>query len=76
MKKNELNLLKKKSIEELSKIVSEKKNELLKVVASMKAGKEKNLKKAKNLKIYIAKVMTVIRNLEIVSEMKGKEGTN
>lgn len=73
MKINELKTLKKKTVGELEKSISEKKKELMKVITYMKSGREKNLKKAKNLKIDIAQTKTVLRLQEIVSNYERKE---
>lgn len=74
MKKDELNTLKKKSKSELIKILDEKKIDLLKSRAEIKAGKEKNLKKVRNMRRYIAQVKTILRLQELVEDSKsGKE---
>ena len=73
MKKDELNSLKKKNKEELNKLLEEKQVELLKVRAEMKVGKEKNLKKVKLLRKYVAQVKTVLRLQEIVSGVQLEE---
>lgn len=65
MKKKELNNLREKKLKELVKIAQERKLELAKTSAQIKAGKVKNIKKKKNLKIDIAQIMTVIREKEI-----------
>ncbi len=59
MKKKDLEGLKTKKAVELLKMVKEKKLELAKVLAMISAGREKNLKKAKNLRCEIAQILTV-----------------
>jgi ribosomal protein L29 len=74
MKINELNILKKKKSEDLVKIIADKKKELMKTITQMKAGREKNLKKAKNLKIDIAQTKTVLMLQEIAENIAKKKG--
>lgn len=68
MKKRDLNDLRKKSIEELVKKVESLKSEMLETKAKVKAGKEKNLKKAKNLKVDISQIQTIIRQKQITEK--------
>lgn len=72
MKAKDLNLLRKKEIVELKKEKDEKKKELALAYADLKAGKEKNLKKVKNLRHDIAQTLTVIREKEIIAKRKDK----
>ena len=74
MKKRELQSLATKTKEELKKLADEKELELLKVVANLKASKEKNLKKAKNVKRDLAQVMTKLREKEIIQEEEQGKG--
>jgi ribosomal protein L29 len=60
MKKKELKELKEKSVKDLLDLVKKKKIEALNATARIYAGKEKNLKKAKNLRKEIAKILTII----------------
>lgn len=60
MKSKEYKELKSKDKKELNKMVYDKKNELTKFSGSMYAGKEKNLKKGKNLRRDIAQILTVL----------------
>ena len=68
MKKKDLTSLKSKSIEELKKLVAEKK--LASETAQLKviAGQEKNLKARKNLRIEIARILTLITEKGIVEK--------
>ena len=70
MKKKDLQAFKDKKIEDLRKVVSDKQMEISKVVTEMYAGKEKNLKKTKNLKRELAQVLTLLRQKELEGEIK------
>ena len=70
MKKKDLQAFKDKKIEDLRKVVSDKQMEISKVVTEMYAGKEKNLKKTKNLKRELAQVLTLLRQKELEGETK------
>lgn len=59
MKKKNLQELRRKNKTELLKLVNTKKLELTKLTGKMYAGKEKNLKKTKNLKKEIAQILTI-----------------
>jgi len=72
MKSKDLKILRDKKIDELEKIVGDKKNDFAKAKVDQKASKEKNLKKAKNLKQEISRILTIIREKEIIEEEKGK----
>lgn len=74
MKKKDLQSLRSKSIKDLKKMVSEKKEEASETFIKMKTGQEKNLKKVKNLRTDVAQILTVIKEKEIVDEKeKAKE---
>lgn len=47
-------------------VIRAKKIELAKFLANLAAGKEKNLKKGKNLRKEIAQMMTVVREKELI----------
>jgi len=66
MKKRELSQMREKKTNELVKIVAEKKKELVTVYGRVKVGRETNLKKAKNLRLDIAQILSIIGK-------KGKE---
>ena len=68
MKKKDLQSLRSKSIEDLRKMVSEKKDEANEAFLKTKAGQEKNLKKVKNLRTDIAQILTLIKEKEIIEE--------
>lgn len=74
MKKGELTELRSKDIDELKKLVADKRLELTKVMAEIKAGREKNLKKAKNLRREIARALTLIREKELIEQESKKTG--
>lgn len=72
MKKKEFNELKSKTAKDLKKIVFTKKLEAEKSRMNTLAGKEKNLKVGKNLRREIAKILTLIREKEIVESLQPK----
>jgi ribosomal protein L29 len=59
MKSKEFEELKTKKLNELIKLLNEKRVELTKITSKMYAGREKNLKKGKMLRREIAQIMTV-----------------
>jgi ribosomal protein L29 len=65
MKKNDLQNLRSKDISKLKGMVKDKKLELIKIKSSVKAGKEKNLKRFKNKRRELAQILTLIREKEI-----------
>lgn len=73
MKKKDLNELRNKKISDLVKLVKEKKLDLTKSLIKRKTGGEKNLKKAKNLKLEIARILTIVGEKEIMEKEKGKQ---
>ena len=70
MKTKEFKDLKAKKIEELVKIVVAKKLEHALVKAKMAQGGEKNLKLAKNLRLDIARISTLITEKEFVEKIE------
>ncbi len=72
MKRKEFNDLRKKNIQELEKIALEKKLEAEKAKMKMLGGKEKNLKVRKNLAKEIAKILTLVREKEIIESLQLK----
>jgi ribosomal protein L29 len=68
MKKKDLTDLRNKKINELEKLVSKKRNELINTYAKIKAGQEKNLKKAKNIRRDVAQILTIIREKELLKK--------
>ena len=73
MKKKELNSLRSKTLAELHKMVLERKIQINKAKTDIIASREKNLKKAKNLKHELSQVFTIIRQKEIVESIKGNK---
>lgn len=69
MKRKEFTDLRAKSIKELGKIVSEKRLDAEKVKMKITGGKEKNTKVHKNLAREIAKILTLIREKEIIESL-------
>jgi ribosomal protein L29 len=73
MKKKELNELRGKSVKELRKLASDKRGEAEKVKMKIFAGKEKNLKLKRNLTREVAKILTLIREKEIIESLEVKK---
>lgn len=73
MKRKDFTDLKAKEIKELKKLISEKKLIADKTKAAISGGKEKNLKAFKNLRREIAKILTLIREKEILESLQPKE---
>lgn len=73
MKRKDFIELKSKSIKELTVLVSGKKAEAAKKKMESLAGKEKNLKSFKNLRSEIVKILTLIREKEILEKIKPQE---
>jgi len=71
MKKKDLKDLRIKSISDLKKVLKEKRQQLAEIGIKNKTGEEKNLKKAKNLRIEIAQISTITGEKEIL-EKEGK----
>ena len=65
MKRKDLVDLKTKEVKDLNKISVDKKAELEKVMVNVSVGKEKNLKKAKNLRRDISQILTIVSEKEI-----------
>lgn len=75
MKKTEFKNLKSKKTEELKKMAIEKRLEIVKTKAKIAAGQEKNLRKARNLRKELAQILTVVKEMEIVSKLESKDGS-
>ncbi len=73
MKTKELKKLRGKDIKELEGMVIEKRRDLTNAYANRKASNESNLKVVKNTKYDIAQLLTVIREKEIVQNIKEEE---
>ena len=65
MKKNDFKNIKTKKVEDLKKMVSEKKLELMKLLSNKASKGEKNLKKGRNLKKEIAQILTLVREKKL-----------
>ena len=72
MKTRELTSLRKKSPDEIKSLLEQKKFEAVESFAKMKAGQEKNLKRAKNLKREIAQIMTVFQEYNLSKKLDEK----
>ena len=77
MKKKDLQTLREKNIDELTKIVDKKKVEFNKAQAKITTANEKNLKKPKNLRHEISQILSIIRERELMENfaLKEKEST-
>ena len=73
MKTKEYKDLKVKEIKDLSKILNEKRKSLGKILLDIKSGSEKNLKRGMNLKKEIAKILTLIKEKEILEKIKNED---
>jgi ribosomal protein L29 len=69
MKRKELTTLRGKTKEELMKIVIAKKLEADKTKMKIIGGKEKNVKVGRNLSREIAKILTLVREKEIIESL-------
>jgi ribosomal protein L29 len=73
MKKKDFKDLNAKETKDLVKMVVAKKDDLAKIIPNLKAGKEKNLKKSKNLKKEIAQLLTLIQEKEVMKKETAKQ---
>lgn len=73
MKKRDLKELRVKKTEEIIKMVSDRKAELVKLAIKVKSGEEKNLKKMKNIRGEIARLLTITKEKELIEEEVKKE---
>jgi ribosomal protein L29 len=73
MKRKEFKELRTKTVVELRKLVLAKKLEAEKAKMKNLSGKEKNLKVHKNLSGEIAKILTLIREKEIIESLEPKK---
>ena len=70
MKRKDFKELKGKTIKELVKLASDKKAEAVKNKMKVLGGKEKNLKVYRNFRREIAKILTLIREKEILEKVQ------
>lgn len=68
MKKKDLGELRNKELKDLKKLSLEKAKEVGKVDLEIKTQKEKNLKKARNLRKELAQLLTIVREKEILEK--------
>ena len=76
MKKKEYKEIKDKEMKDLKKVVEEKRTKLRKFLIDLKTGSEKNVKKGAILRDEIAKILTLIREKEILEEIKVEKEKN
>lgn len=70
MKKIELGSVRKQTAEQILKLVEEKKSQLLAKRSELANGKEKNLKAVKNIMKDVSRLLTVLREKEIIEDKK------
>lgn len=70
MKKNELQKIRIKKTGEFKKMADKKKMELAKAIVERGAGREKNPKKAKNIRRDIAQILTILKEKELLEQEK------
>lgn len=68
MKKKEPENLRTQKRDELLRLSEEKRLEIEKTLAEVAAGREKNLKKVRRLKLDLAQILTVIREKELTEK--------
>jgi ribosomal protein L29 len=73
MKKKDFTELREKSVIELIKLAMKKKTEAAKKRMEILAGKEKNLKAYKNLRSEVAKILTLVREKEILEKLQPED---
>jgi ribosomal protein L29 len=73
MKKKDFTELREKSAIELIKLAMKKKTEAAKKRMEILAGKEKNLKAYKNLRSEVAKILTLVREKEILEKLQPED---
>ncbi|OGM04773.1 50S ribosomal protein L29 [Candidatus Woesebacteria bacterium RIFCSPHIGHO2_12_FULL_42_9] len=73
MKKKDVETLRGKEVAEIKKALAGKRADLIKAQVEMYGGKEKNLKKAKNLRREVAQMLTIIKEREILERESKKE---
>jgi ribosomal protein L29 len=73
MKKKDFTEIRGKSIQELAGLVGKKRLLAAKKKMEIVVGKEKNLRSFKNLRLEIAKILTLIREKEILEKMQPKK---
>jgi ribosomal protein L29 len=71
MKKKDLIDIRKKTLENLTKLVDGKRSDLIKEKAKISAGKSKNVKKMRRLKKDLAQILSIIKEKEIININKG-----
>lgn len=72
MKKKDYQDLKGKTIKELLKMAAAKKAEAIKKKMQIMGGKEKNLKLYRQIRIEVAKILTLAREKEIIEKLEIK----
>ncbi|MGA3291751.1 MAG: 50S ribosomal protein L29 [Candidatus Microgenomates bacterium] len=70
MKRKDFTGLREKTIKDLKALASKKRIESIKTKMGIMSGKEKNLKLHRNLDREIAKILTLIREKEIIEKLQ------
>jgi ribosomal protein L29 len=73
MKRKDYTDLKGKTVADLTKLVSVKRTDAIKKKMQILGGKEKNLKLYRNLRADIAKILTLVKEKEILEKVQPKE---
>ncbi len=72
MKINELKQLRTKSVDDLANLIVDRKKKLASVQIDVHAGREKDLKLAKNIKLEIAKILTILKETQLIGKVGKK----
>jgi len=73
MKRKDYQDLKGKTIKELLKMAATKKGEATKKKMQIMGGKEKNLKLYRQIRLEVAKILTLAREKEILEKLQSKK---
>jgi ribosomal protein L29 len=74
MKTKDFKSLKAKDLKSLTKLVSDKRKELVKKETEIVSGKEKNSSSARNLRKELAKILTLVQEKKILEKLEIKKG--
>ena len=72
MKRKDYQELKGKTVKELLKMAATKKGEATKKKMQIMGGKEKNLKLYRQIRLEVAKILTLVREKEIMEKLKAE----
>ena len=74
MKTKDFKNMRSKTIKELLTLAAQKKLENQTKKAEVATGREKNLKQARNIRVEIAKILTLVREKQIVERIDSQKG--